>query len=692
MGSGTEPPRNYIDPGTAGVVFTSAGGFMIAVIAAVAAFFTTYLFRPGRRLLKKLKRKAKKTPLRRRSVRFILLAAIITIVGLAVFLPGYGVDMSKGKEKIIVLGIDAMEPRLVEKMMKEGKLENFRKLSEEGGYSRLLSTIPPETPVAWSAAATGKNPGGYGIFDFVGRDEKTYVPVLKLANQKSGILGTSYESALRSDTFWDIASDEGVKVSVIKWPVTFPPDDVNGRMLSGLGVVDIKGYLNSYSFYTSRPVEVKQGDVGNVVQVEANDGVISTVVYGPNVRSGSSVKEAEVPMEIKVSGKDAVINVQGKDYPVREGGWSGWVRTKFRIDALRDVSAIFKVYLIRAVGGFEMYMTSLQIDPENPVFDISYPPGYAAGLSEKIGLFYTMGMPEDTKAVTEGRVGKDVFMSQFNDIEGEREKMFWAEFEDFKEGVLAFAFDSGDRMQHLFWKEWPNRAKEVEDYYIGKDRFMGELMEKAGDAKIIVFSDHGFTSFRRSVGMNDWLVDNGYMVLKKEPEEGDDGGLFKYVDWNRTRAYSLGFSSIYINLRGREGNGTVEESGRYGLVSEIIGKLHEFKDNSTGKNVVTNAYRREDIYTGDYVVDAPDIIIGFNDGYRMSWQSAVGGLSGKTITDNEGEWIGDHLMDRSHVPAVLFTSFRIEKENPDITDIAPTVLSLLGIDTPNDMNGRSLIG
>lgn len=678
---------NYIDPGTAGVVFTSLGTIITGLIAMAGAFITAYFIRPVKRFLSVVKKML--TGHKRFSFKAIMFTVIIAASVIALMAMIFsGADIMK-KEKVIVLGIDAMDAKLTEKMMAAGELPNFKKLADGGSYSRLQVTIPPETPVSWSAAATGTNPGGYGIYDFVGRNPKTYLPRLMLAEMKSGLMGASYESALRGKTFWDITSEEGISTTVMKWPVTFPASKVDGRMLSGLGTVDLKGMLNSYSYYTTDDVETTGDETGKIVKVSDEGGEIDTSVYGPNVRSGGNVTETTLPMKIKLYDKYAVIDAGGKSQNVNEGGWSDWFHVTFSVDFMQKVDGIFKVYVI-GTNPFRMYMTTIQIDPDNPAFGISYPKDYSSELAKDIGTFYTMGMPEDTKAVTEGRISKDVFYEQILQIEEEREKMFWHEFSRFESGVFACGFDSGDRLQHIFWNGTESPPREITDYYKYKDDFLGRLLEKIdGKTKLIVFSDHGFNVFNRSVNINTWLVENGYMTLTSDAPEDDVGELFKYVDWSKTKAYALGFSSIFINLEGREGSGIVPESGKEMLVREISEKLEGLTDN--GKKVITRAYRMEDIYSGPYTCDAPDIIIGFEPGYRMSWQSAVGGFTTRVISDNDGAWIGDHLMDRSHVPAILFTNFATNNEQHEVTDIAPTVLSLLGLDIPDNMEGKSLV-
>ncbi len=678
-------PVRYIDPGTSGAVFTSLSALIAAVLSVVSAFFIAYFIRPLKRLLSGFRRLF--TMKKKTSYKLPLLIVIMAVFFAAFVLTSGDFYMVSGDSKVLVLGIDALDAELMEKMMDEGKLPNFSKLKDAGGYARLLSTIPPETPVAWSAAATGTNPGGYGIYDFVGRDAKTYLPKLNLAQLKSGITGPSYVSSMKGTPFWKITSDNGIQTTVIRWPVTFPPDKVKGNMLSGLGVVDLKGYLSSYSFYTSSSGGTENVETGNVVNVTIENGKISTAVYGPVARAGSSSSEVQVPMTVKIGEDKISIEISKKRYDVEVGGWSEWMEAEFSVGMLRKVKGIFKVY-VNSAEPFSMYMTTVQIHPKDPVFDISYPKGYAGELADRIGLYHTLGMPEETKPVTEGVISEETFLQQVNQIEEERTKMFWHEFSRFESGVLAFAFDSGDRLQHIFWNS--GSMKEVEEYYIEKDRMLGEILGKIDeDTKLLIFSDHGFGTFNRSVNINMWLVKNGYMTLTKNVTEDDNGELFKYVDWGKTKAYALGFSSIYINLEGREGNGIVRPEEKDKLVDEIINKLTGLEDEN-GKSVITNLYVSDKIYTGKFAGDAPDIVMGFSDGYRMSWQGAVGGATPWIFKDNEAKWRGDHLIDRSHVPGVAFANFRMNGDGAEITGIAPTVLELTGMEIPKDMEGKSL--
>jgi len=312
-------------------------------------------------------------------------------------------------------------------------------------------------------------------------------------------------------------------------------------------------------------------------------------------------------------------------------------------------------------------------------------------------------MPEETDGFIEDILSEKAFLEQINEIENERDKMFWKEFEKFKtikKGVYAFVYDSSDRVQHVFWDE---KILEENDgqlsvnnaviaYFTLKDKLVGKILQQIDDETLlIIVSDHGFTSFERSVSINTWLVKNGFMTLTKELSEfneNEDGALFQYVDWSKTKAYSLGFNSLYINVRGREAKGIVED--REKVVREIVAKLENLPDEKTGKKAINKAYRREEVYSGDLLGDAPDIIIGFNPGYRMSWQTAIGGFTKEVLIDNTKKWDGDHLVDPKFVPGVLFSNVKVDRGSASQMDIAPTVLDALGISIPEKMDGGSL--
>jgi predicted AlkP superfamily phosphohydrolase/phosphomutase len=413
-------------------------------------------------------------------------------------------------------------------------------------------------------------------------------------------------------------------------------------------------------------------------------------------------------MNIKVlpDKSGAELDVDGKKISVRTGEWSEWVEVKFKLGMMKTTSGTIKFYLNEINPDLELYMTPVQINPNDPAFVITSPDEYIKELSREIGLFYTIGMPEDTKAFEEGRTDEEAFISMCDEVIEEQEKMLWYELDRFKEGLLASAFFSTDRVQHMFWatrdKLHPlyesgyaeKYGHVIDDYYRKMDSILGKVMERVDDkTAVMVFSDHGFSTFRRAVHLNSWLVDNGYMKLTKKitADDKDGGGLFKFVDWKNTKAYALGFGGIYLNIKGRERNGIVEKGEGADLVAEgIIKGLSELKDSSNGQSAVKKVYSSKDIYSGPNVGNAPDLLVGFQDGYRVSWQTAIGGAPAELMEDNTKKWSGDHIIDPSLVPGILLTNFKIGRDKPSLMDIAPSVLDCFGMSV-SDMEGQTLL-
>ena len=606
--------------------------------------------------------------------------------------------------KVIVFGIDGLDPKIMEKLMDAGQLPAFQRLRVDGTYRQLATTNPAESPVVWSSIATGKNPGGHGIFDFIHRNPKNYLPELSLSIINPRNLTNSYRSMFlhprKAQAFWQICSEYGIPATVIRWPVTFPAQKVNGKLLAGLGVPDIQGNLGRYTLYTSwhqsdstQPsdkAEVK----GLVREVQRVGNTIESVVTGPIVAKLGKRGAVEIPMQIRINpGNEAItIQVGGGNYDVSVGGWSDWMRFTFDLGFGRKAKGIARCYLTQIHPDFSLYLSPIQVDPADTIFPICFPEDYSRRLADDIGEYHTLGMPEDTNAFEDGSLSVDAFLESCETIMQEREKMLWRELPHFKEGVFAFVFDTTDRIQHTFWRTQDSEhpffdrgfadkyGHVIDDYYRRMDGIVGELLRTVDkNTLLLVLSDHGFNSFRKSVHINSWLTQRGLMVLKNPPSDAEGDPLFKNVDWGKTRAYALGFSSVYLNLEGREGKGVVNSRDAAGLKRKIALDLVELKDPNTGEKVIEQVYDGSKIYDGKYAEESPDLVIGFRPGYRASWQTAIGGVPAPLFSDNLKKWSGDHLIDPSYVPGVFFSNRRISRSNPTVLDIAPTVLDYLGI-------------
>ena len=286
--------------------------------------------------------------------------------------------------------------------------------------------------------------------------------------------------------------------------------------------------------------------------------------------------------------------------------------------------------------------------------------------------------------------------------------------DNMKPALFVTVFQATDKVQHMFWRltdpQHPmynarlaaRYGDAIDRVYMRADSLVGRLLERCQDGRttLLVVSDHGFASFLKAVNINTWLVRNGYMTLSKLDPVRDRnledlfgrGTFWPNVDWSHTRAYALALGQIYVNLKGRESEGIVQPGADYeALRNEIIQKFSALKDPDTGAPVVHHVYRREEAFHGPYFSEAPDLVVGFEKGYRVSWQTSLGGIPTNVIEANERRWSADHCsVEPSEVPGVLFSNRPIDATSAQIIDIAPTVLHRLGIPPPNDMDGHDL--
>jgi predicted AlkP superfamily phosphohydrolase/phosphomutase len=203
---------------------------------------------------------------------------------------------------------------------------------------------------------------------------------------------------------------------------------------------------------------------------------------------------------------------------------------------------------------------------------------------------------------------------------------------------------------------------------------------------LFVLSDHGFKNFRRGVNLNGWLQQEGLLRVREGAAPGE---YLSAIDWEHTQAYALGLSGIYINLAGRERHGIVSPDGAPALKRRIIEGLCALRDGDTPaiRRVVNVAAD----WRGPYRHGGPDLLPGYEDGYRVSWDCAKGAVHSELFEDNHKCWSGDHCVDSEIVPGVLFANLALRTDAPGLIDIAPTVLELFGVDTPAYMTGRSLL-
>ncbi len=639
---------------------------------------------------------------------------------------------SDGLSRVVVIGMDGLDPRLCERLMDQGALPHLAALRDKGGYKPLGTTTPPQSPVAWASFITGANPGVHGIFDFIHRDpSKQYAPYYAAAETVDGEGGwavgeheipitlwpfqhTPTQTLLRrhGTPFWDYLDEAGVPTWFYDIPANYPPSpSKHGHLccLSGMGVPDLLGSYGTYQLFSEDTYVEKRDEGGLRKPLIFKDDRAGGVLTGP--KNTSLVKPVDTHVGFDIyrhpTEQTARIEVQGKTIVLKAGEWSDWCKVSFTMKMPSflpsvHVSGICRFYLQEVRPNFRLYVTPLNIDPSDPGDQrITEPAAFVGKLSDALGLFYTTGFQEDHKALSAGTFVDEEYREQADYVLSERLELLDYAIENYDDGLLFFYFSSTDLQAHMFWwdgdEPHPTRSRQsaakchgtIEALYKRMDDIVGDVLERFGDdATILVMSDHGFCNFRRQFSLNAWLRNNGYI----HPPECESLLLDRTnpVDWSRTQAYGLGINGLYLNLKGRERDGSVDPAQRDRVLDELTEKLLAVRDPVSGEPVVARVDRADRIYSGPSASVAPDLIVGYHRGYRASWATALGDMSEEEMTDNDSAWSADHCVAAELVPGVIFSNRPVLRASPSLIDLAPTILQEFGVEPPETMVGGSL--
>jgi predicted AlkP superfamily phosphohydrolase/phosphomutase len=620
--------------------------------------------------------------------------------------------------RVVVLGSDGMDPRILDRLIREGRMPMMKALAEKGGYTRLGTTIPAESPVAWASFATGMNPGKHGIFDFLHRDPIHYTPKIAPVSVRQKKLGKPEPICNRTGaSVWKVISDAGLRSTVLRVPVTFPPEKFNGRQISGLGVPDLRGTWGTSVLYEEggKAAETEMGGVQVVISRDS-DGAYKSEIVGP--------RRADSPIPFSVRIQDGKANIEWQKQSVRlaAGEWSGWLPVSFSVSMgplTVHPAGIFKFFL-HAINPLKLYLSPISMDPSDPFFPVTQPAAWSKELVNEHGNFCTLGWMEDTWGLNESRIDEAPFLQEADRLTDKLEEMVFDLIEQKDDDFFVAVFEATDRNQHMFWRyidpehpAWTDAGAKtwgsvIDQTYERFDKTVGEVARRLGPSDVfIVMSDHGFNTFRRAVNVNTWLRNEGYLVADEGSIRDDfsmkdlqsTGVFWPGVDWSKSRAYSLGLGKIYLNLRGREGQGIVNPGREYEqLRDEIVEKFSKLTDPKTGNPVVSVINKSDRIFSGPRVPEAGDLVIGFHVGYRVSWQTALGGFPPEVIQDNDRKWSADHCSINSEfAKGILLSSEKYPgfgtspgKSEPNIIDLSPTILRHLGIEIPKDIDGVPL--
>ncbi len=705
------------------------------------------------------------------------------------------IPVRQPKRKVVVLGFDGVDPRLCRDYMQKGLLPNLSALAKAGVFTELGTVNPSQSPVSWSSFAVGGDPGQHGVFDFLTRTSKdpTYFPNPEsfVGQEEARFLAgipICRPKAINKrggKAFWDYAAEAGIKTALVLIPVTFPPPELpNGLAVSGLGVPDLCGTQATYFSLTSDKNELspdKATEFGGMASLLTQTGnLFQGQLTGPiaplwkqekarrtdlldqakeaahkagltaeqKATSDSEVKQIEndlksfsqnpdrlsMPIEIEpgTDGQTACVRIDEDEQVVEIGEWSDWFRVHFKVTHFISVYGICKVLLHSVIPEVRIYVSPIEIDPENPVLPISHPRDYTRRLAQKTGLFKTRGWESDTAGLKEGAIDEKAFIEDtFLSMDQHTEMILDALDED-DWGLFVGVLSETDRTSHLMWRlidpEHPmydpdlvaKYGDTMERIYRKMDDVVGKVRAKIDleHTDFYIISDHGFRPFRTGVNLNTWLSRNGlggnadrpFMKLRLpatrkyqlqevlggstdffttqvvDPDTGTTKSEY-YVNWSETKAFALGLNSIFINLKGRETWGCVPKSEYAAVCDEIIQGLEGLIDPSNSRKVIHKVYRGTDIYHGPYAnpdsVTFPDLVVGFEEGYRVDWQSTLGGISEEVLTPNRDKWSGDHCgIDPSLTTGILFCNGTLSIPDPKIIDFATTILDTLGVSHP----------
>jgi predicted AlkP superfamily phosphohydrolase/phosphomutase len=558
--------------------------------------------------------------------------------------------------------------------------------------------------------------------------------------------GGNVESNRSGKAFWTILSEHGIPADVWRMPANFPVERSKGVSFSGMMTPAIDSAYGEFKLYTTDLLAREGGENERTIPVREWNGRIDASLRGPANPYKKDGEHAATPLVVHIDrdANAAAVDVGGKTLVLRPGEWSDFVRVSFALlpSGVSSVSGIVRFHLKSLAPAFELYASPVNIDPLDPVAPVSEPKRASADLARKIGLYYTQGMPEDVNALKDKALDDREFMDQSGLVHEEGVRILDYALERYVAnqggGLLFFYFSGTDLCSHMMWRHfdeghpnhdakfagensssWSKRPgsewKDVlYDIYLRMDPVVGRVRERLPkDAILVVMSDHGFKTYRRKFSLNTWLLEQGYLVLKpgktKELPRRDPAFSKVFVstdaaavDWTRTRAYGIGFNGLYLNLEGRERDDPATSDDERGivnsgaeadaLVAEIRAKLEALVDEKTGAKVVRRCDPAKDVYHGDRLSEAPDLLVGYDAGYGNSDPSSLGEIPNAVLEDNlGGTFNGNHLMCPDVVPGILLSNVEILPGAHRLEDLTVEILKRYDLPPAPGMRGSPVL-
>ncbi|MGB1251183.1 MAG: alkaline phosphatase family protein [Candidatus Promineifilaceae bacterium] len=547
--------------------------------------------------------------------------------------------------KTILLGLDALDPAIVERLHSRGDLPHLGKLITRGKYARFGVTNPPQSEVSWTSIATGLDPTVHGLTDFVHRNPKSYALNLSLLPTETGWSGTRFVPPTRAKSLFEMAAEQGYPSTALFWPAQFPARlDSLVNALPGLGTPDLQGRWGVGTLYSAEANPNPKGKIPVERLNSRSRNVYESAFIGTQRRNGEA---ARLPFKLTIGSNElAELQFGRTKLSLKLGEWSPIIPLTFKLGFFTRVQALTRVIFTNSRTP-TLYALPLQLHPLKPLWPYGTPQHWVNRVWEECGAWLTVGWAQDTTALNEGHISSEQFLALCESVMIQRERILTEQLAWFDEGVLGCVFDTLDRVQHLFWRDRPDI---IEQWYQRMDALVGRVFDRVeknlngADTRMIVVSDHGFTDFNHKVHLNRWLQLNGYQ--QSRIMRADD---LSQTNWAQTEAYAIGLNSLHLNQQGREGQGVVSKADRASKLATLREKLLQWHS-AEGHRVV------QEVYIGE----EPDLVIGYAKGFRASAETALGGYDASPIVPNTDRWSGDHCVDPSLVPGVLFATDGLE--------------------------------
>ena len=539
-------------------------------------------------------------------------------------------------QKLVVLGIDGLDPDLVGRFMHEGKLPNMHKLVLRGMLRRLETTPSPDAS-AWASFATGMNPGKHGIFG----NESKALPI-----------GTA---------FWNVAGTAGVRSSVLMVPTTFPPEPLkNGELLAGSPTPDLRRTRGTFYYFSS---DMRKDEGLNTV----DGGIRHAIVFNGNLASSHVEGPDNLSLPLTVFwnriGRSATVEIDGNSIRLDEGEWSKWIDIDFRANPFSHQHGLIEFCLVHATSSLALYASPIQWNPSRPPDTLSWPAGFAADVFERVGPYRTLGWSEATSALDAGLIDERLFLDDAQRAFDDRTQIILQRLETNTWDLLVGQVDTLDHIQHVMWRLMDpshpgyDRAaaarfgETIEQMYRRADAFVGAVAAHlAPDTPLVVMSGYGSRGVTRTFDLRRWLVLEGMIG----------------------RATVTATGGITLTPAGRANE------------DHLVARLTAELDPATKSPIVAAVYRRETVYSGPQTANAPDLQLALAPGYHLGTATSV-------LTPNRSKWSADHVsLDYKSVPGVLLSTRPSTTENPRVVDIAPTVLQHFGVPIPKEIDGIPL--